>query len=205
MNIAEALHCAGCGHTLGLEPVALPSALSCPSCKHRLQAFAGTSGALQDCPQCGGQFVENALLKDLLERKQVMGQLVPSALRQSNPLDQPVTYRRCPSCDEHMQRRNFGGKSGIIVDTCYRHGVWFDQGELPRILEWVRAGGLAQARYKKLGLYDPVHPHRDPVARGLERAQALPSREYNGPASGNAGWAAQGTDIVLDLFCALFD
>ena len=205
MNIADALHCAGCGHSLGLEPVALASALSCPSCKCGLQAFAGASGGLQDCPKCGGQFVENALLKDLLERKQVMGGLVPSAPRQSNPLDQPVTYRRCPACAEHMQRRNFGGKSGIIVDTCYRHGVWFDPGELPRVLQWVRSGGLAQARYERLGLYNPVAPPRDPVTRGLERAHALPSRQYTAPSGGTAGLAVQGADIVLELFCALFD
>jgi len=45
-----------------------------------------------------------------------------------------------------MNRNNFGGNSGIVVDVCPRHGVWFDPGELPRILDFVQAGGLERAR-----------------------------------------------------------
>jgi Zn-finger nucleic acid-binding protein len=45
-----------------------------------------------------------------------------------------------------MNRNNFGKTSGIVVDVCPRHGVWFDPGELPRILAFVQAGGLEQAR-----------------------------------------------------------
>jgi Zn-finger nucleic acid-binding protein len=44
-----------------------------------------------------------------------------------------------------MNRKNFGRSSGIIVDVCSRHGVWLDAGELPRVLEFVRSGGLARA------------------------------------------------------------
>lgn len=45
-----------------------------------------------------------------------------------------------------MHRKNFGATSGIIVDICSRHGSYFDAGELPRVLEFVRRGGLARAR-----------------------------------------------------------
>jgi hypothetical protein len=45
-----------------------------------------------------------------------------------------------------MNRNNFGGSSGIVVDVCPHHGVWFEPGELPRILEFVQAGGLERAR-----------------------------------------------------------
>jgi hypothetical protein len=45
-----------------------------------------------------------------------------------------------------MNRQNFGGMSGVIVDICSKHGVWFDSGELPRVLEFVENGGLARAR-----------------------------------------------------------
>jgi Zn-finger nucleic acid-binding protein len=41
-----------------------------------------------------------------------------------------------------MARNNFGKKSRVIVDICRRHGVWFDAGELPRVLAFVRSGGL---------------------------------------------------------------
>jgi len=48
-----------------------------------------------------------------------------------------------------MLRRNFGGQSGIIVDVCAVHGVWFDRGELPRVLEFVERGGLELERRRK--------------------------------------------------------
>jgi hypothetical protein len=45
-----------------------------------------------------------------------------------------------------MTRRNWGQKSGVIVDVCQQHGVWFDLHELERLLRWMRTGGdrLAQ-------------------------------------------------------------
>jgi hypothetical protein len=36
--------------------------------------------------------------------------------------------------------------SGIVVDVCVQHGTFFDAGELPRVLSFVRHGGLAKAQ-----------------------------------------------------------
>jgi Zn-finger nucleic acid-binding protein len=44
-----------------------------------------------------------------------------------------------------MNRRNYGRKSGVIVDVCARHGIWFDLHELDRLLRWIREGGEARA------------------------------------------------------------
>jgi Zn-finger nucleic acid-binding protein len=48
-----------------------------------------------------------------------------------------------------MLRKNFGQSSGIIVDVCRSHGIWFDSGELPRVLAFVEAGGLELARERE--------------------------------------------------------
>jgi Zn-finger nucleic acid-binding protein len=48
-----------------------------------------------------------------------------------------------------MNRNNFARSSGVIIDLCKKHGVWFDAEELPRIIEFVRKGGLAHAREKE--------------------------------------------------------
>lgn len=48
-----------------------------------------------------------------------------------------------------MNRQNFGGASGVIVDLCGKHGIWFDVGELPRVLEFVESGGLARERQRQ--------------------------------------------------------
>lgn len=44
-----------------------------------------------------------------------------------------------------MNRKNFGGASGVIVDVCPLHGMWFEVGELESVLSFVRQGGLARA------------------------------------------------------------
>jgi Zn-finger nucleic acid-binding protein len=53
-------------------------------------------------------------------------------------------YRPCAVCGQLMVRQNFGHHSGVMIDRCKQHGLWFDADELPRILDWVRHGGLAQ-------------------------------------------------------------
>ena len=44
-----------------------------------------------------------------------------------------------------MLRKNFKGTSGVIVDICAPHGIWFDEGELEKILEFVQSGAMAIA------------------------------------------------------------
>jgi hypothetical protein len=53
-----------------------------------------------------------------------------------------------------MNRRNFGGSSGVVVDVCARDGVWFDALELPRVLAFTEAGGLELARRRQLSERD---------------------------------------------------
>jgi Zn-finger nucleic acid-binding protein len=146
LNPFDATHCLGCGQTLGLEPLEVPSLLRCPACAEAFRAFSGGSGVLGECTACGGQFVEHALLAELLERRELF-RIVPRTLpARENPLRAPVHYLPCPVCGTRMNRNNFGRTSGIVVDVCPHHGVWFDAGELPRILEFVQAGGLERAR-----------------------------------------------------------
>ena len=52
-----------------------------------------------------------------------------------------VIYLKCPFCSERMSRINFGGSSGVILDHCGIHGVWLQNIELRRLLEWWHAGG----------------------------------------------------------------
>jgi Zn-finger nucleic acid-binding protein len=148
LNFPGDLHCRGCGAELGLAPDARPSSESCPDCQLPLRAFQAGSGQLLACERCGGQMVTHGLLRALLEQREALGRAVPSAcdLPRENPLATPVRYRPCPSCRQLMNRKNFGGTSGIVVDVCSLHGTFFDAGELPRVLEFVRRGGLAQAR-----------------------------------------------------------
>lgn len=186
MNVPEALHCSGCGWELGLEPLSEPDSLSCPWCRERLQAFSGDGGRLHDCAHCGGQFVEHGLLLWLLERRAVVGRAVPRRVPQENPLLQPVRYLRCPCCDVLMNRKNFGGSSGIIVDICSQHGSWFDSGELPHVLTFVESGGLDRARAKRRRLAGAESPAFTPYRREAGASEPSPL----------SGWV----DPVLELW-----
>jgi Zn-finger nucleic acid-binding protein len=148
LNVPDNVCCAGCGRDLGLEPIgdAASVQLACPGCRQALEPFRGGPGRLWDCAGCGGQFVEHALLRELLERREVLGRAVPYHVQPDNPLRQPIRYVPCPACEQLMHRRNFGRSSGIIVDICHPHGTWFDSGELPRVLAFVQRGGLEKAR-----------------------------------------------------------
>lgn len=150
MNIPDAVHCSGCGVALGLEPAGESDYLRCPACTVDFDVFEGHPGKLRDCGRCGGQFVEHTLVKSLLERREAYGIVAPRPVRKWNPLEDPVRYRPCPVCRGLMARRNFGGSSGVVIDVCPPHGIWFDAGELPRILSFVEGGGLAQARRREL-------------------------------------------------------
>lgn len=142
------LHCRGCGRELGLLPHDEPSDAGCPDCQKPLRSFKASLGLLQACERCGAQMVSHDLLRALIEEREALGRAVAALAEapRGNPLDNAVRYRGCPICRDMMNRKNFGGTSGIIVDVCAKHGTFFDAGELPRVLAYVRRGGLAKAQ-----------------------------------------------------------
>jgi Zn-finger nucleic acid-binding protein len=40
-----------------------------------------------------------------------------------------------------MTRVNFERVSGILLDRCSDHGIWFDATELDAVLRWIKLGG----------------------------------------------------------------
>lgn len=65
-----------------------------------------------------------------------------------------------------MNRSNFARSSGVIVDLCKLHGVWFDAEELPKIIDFIDGGGLARAREKeKITIADQRAQLRDEQLR----------------------------------------
>jgi len=150
MNAARSLHCGGCGRELGLEPIGSDDERPCPTCNTPLVEFRGNGGVLLDCETCGGQFAEHALLSSLLESREIAGLAVTRRARRSELAISKVRYVPCPTCRQLMNRKNFGGESGVVVDVCATHGTWFDGGELPRVLAYVESGGLALSRAREL-------------------------------------------------------
>lgn len=145
------------------------TALRCPTCGdgHVLTSRQIGEVAVMECSRCVGLWLGQQTFDRLSEQaaQQVLnidevfqplehppgatgsapGPTDSSPASPSPDSSQGTVYRQCPLCHAMMYRRNFGRRSGVIVDVCREHGVWFDADELPRILRWIRAGGLARA------------------------------------------------------------
>jgi Zn-finger nucleic acid-binding protein len=197
MSPPTALYCEGCGAELGLEPIDDAAELACPDCVVLLRAFGDTSGRLYDCVRCGGQFVEGALLRELLEQRALVGRAVPRRQLARTTALAEVRYVPCPACKKLMGRKNFGGTSGVIVDVCALHGVWFDAGELPRVLAFVEKGGLAEERRRahagaaerRRELAIKSAENGDRVLADLEEGYPDPSVYHSSPPAWTQGFA----------------
>jgi Zn-finger nucleic acid-binding protein len=65
-----------------------------------------------------------------------------------------------------MNRINFD-RSGVVVDICKGHGIWFDRDELTRIASFIHAGNLGEARdlHKTELEHERIRNHRTRTKR----------------------------------------
>lgn len=106
--------------------------------------------AALECGRCGGLWLARAVFEHLEEqassgRRPWSGEDGNEPRTPLEHADGPL-YRPCPLCLRLMHRRNYGRRSGVVIDRCAEHGAWFDSGELEAVLRWIRRGGLARAR-----------------------------------------------------------
>jgi Zn-finger nucleic acid-binding protein len=102
---------------------------------------------LFECARCAGLWLDRDVFRALVERARHGRSGLPPerAAAPVAPAAGEWAYRPCPVCSDLMHRRNYGRRSGVILDLCGRHGVWFDHEELTRVLAWVRGGGATEA------------------------------------------------------------
>jgi len=86
--------------------------------------------------------VEQLLSQAVRPSIEIDGPRLNSLVEQAAGSRPPLRYRHCPVCDDLMNRRLYGKRSGVIVDRCRDHGLWLDAGELRQLMEWAHAGGL---------------------------------------------------------------
>ena len=105
---------------------------------------------INECGNCNGIWAPGNRLDLLVNRAleaQKHGETTRSnqphepRVKGGNPMSQGVKYRKCPECEAFMQRRNFRRSSGVIIDTCRKHGTWLDADELEQITGFVLSGG----------------------------------------------------------------
>jgi Zn-finger nucleic acid-binding protein len=187
------VHCPACGAMAPQGPtppwpdddIPLPER-SCVACFRPVigQRVAGI--ALYICDGCGGCFVDTKSISMMLtEANMTRVDAVIEALARRTPRNtvDSKAPRRCPTCINVMTRALSPEGAGVIIDVCRPHGVFFDAGELRRMLEFARR----EARERKeLIRHTPLK-----IEQGSEtREMYLPQPHDAGEAFAAFAWIA---------------
>jgi Zn-finger nucleic acid-binding protein len=100
---------------------------TCPRCGVNLV----DAGSARACPECRGQWIEEAVVSDMVLEMlpvQPLSRLELAVLERTN---EPVA---CPTCKQPMHATAI---HGVPLERCAKHGVWFDAGELQLALQRV--------------------------------------------------------------------
>jgi len=165
----KANYCHSCGKALtATDAAGEASDLECVSCDANTDAdITGEGGrprlhsrrlgkedlSVLECQVCAGMWIESRVFRELTNKAEQRQAIDPAILAPSKTEHagsfsgrKKWSYRPCPECGKLMVRRNYGRRSGVIIDVCRDHGIWFDANELQRILRWIREGGSVDAR-----------------------------------------------------------
>ncbi len=170
----KARYCHSCGTPIVPEETMGESTSStCPACRNKRQMHSRRLGdatvSSLECDGCAGLWLGIEVFEHLAKtaKKQKTIPVFRRSPRRADPDATPRPkpregYRPCPVCRELMNRRNYGlsprggVNSGTVIDYCRDHGIWFDNGELAAILEWLREGGSFQVPGKTVELPKPT-------------------------------------------------
>jgi len=144
--------CPHCGAKADRTIIEGGPTLACPGCKSDMRNVAVGDTAMHECPQCSSLWLDAPTFSKLCVSREERGAVIafvdvgkaqPQTLTVSNAA---VRYVPCPVCRRMMNRQNFGRRSGVIVDVCKGHGVWFEAHELQAVLAFIESGGFEKAR-----------------------------------------------------------
>ncbi|MBL1260851.1 MAG: zf-TFIIB domain-containing protein [Thiotrichaceae bacterium] len=170
----------------------------CPRCGvglHTINLKHDGKFFIERCDQCMGLFFDAGELEALLEQSvsnvfEINRQQLRAINKElyqrdsASELAEPLAfYVTCPVCSDFMQRKNFGARSGVIIDRCHKHGMWLDGGELKRLMEWKKAGG--QLLHEKMAQEEgAVKERRQRHGSMAVRAGTVADTRKNGRISG---------------------
>ncbi|MCA9625671.1 MAG: zf-TFIIB domain-containing protein [Myxococcales bacterium] len=148
-NLAASHFCRSCGDSLRDGDLSeRPGHGPCPRCHEPMSPRLYADLDLDECDACGGVFVEAPMMDRIFARER-SAPLHLALPKREAPRETQVRYLKCPICETLMNRKIFGRVSGVVVDVCKPHGVWFDAGELQAVIDFVQRGGLAETRRRE--------------------------------------------------------
>jgi Zn-finger nucleic acid-binding protein len=85
---------------------------------------------IDHCSDCGGVWLDSGEIDVLGEQAGAMRKELLSALDSDVAEREPSRKRHCPSCGMRLARARLAGLH-VSADRCrFKHGLWFDRGEL---------------------------------------------------------------------------
>lgn len=144
-------HCPSCGSPVSRQDAKRVETWLCPSCEQRLEPADVGGVILHECPGCGGIWLDTAAFSQICSDREQQERVSlfkskPEATGLKTPAVRDRFYIPCPECGNLMNRKNFAGISGIVIDVCKSHGIWFERLELMQIIRFIQDGGMAKAR-----------------------------------------------------------
>jgi Zn-finger nucleic acid-binding protein len=157
---------------------------TCPRCDGAMAEVVVGGVDLDECSACRGLFVGQAAIQHVIADPSYGDALLAELPRaKTSPINSRM-YVKCPVCREVMNRKQFATGAGVVIDVCRRHGTFFDVGELPAIVEFVMAGGLAKAQQKDLErLRDQARQAESDARAAAQQAAIARSYTYGRPMS----------------------
>ena len=106
----------------------------CPRCDEPLVAFEFKGVEIDRCVSCGGTWLDTGELEWLAEQAGVGPGPISEALHAEKRRG-ARTGLACPRCRRRMNAVNIGAESAVELDRCrHEHGLWFDQGEMEKVI-----------------------------------------------------------------------
>jgi Zn-finger nucleic acid-binding protein len=168
-------HCPRCGAAAAKPDELASEGKKCPRCKSEMVLKSLGDVSLLECSRCLGLWLNVATFERICaDREQQSAVLGAATLATSDRTvaASKVSYIPCPECSQLMNRANFAKCSGVIVDLCKRHGIWFDRDELSRIIEFIREGGLDLSRSREKMQLEEERRNLERLKSGVPRSDA---------------------------------
>ncbi len=108
----------------------------CPKCKTvdlKVQNYEGIE--IDKCPKCKGIWLDEGELKPIVDTKEqsFSHEFIKESIENAFagiPMEERKNQIPCPKCGKDMRPVNYNYSSGIVLDRCPGHGMWFDANEL---------------------------------------------------------------------------
>ena len=177
----------------------------CPRCNLGLHLVDLGGSRLRECTKCDGLWIDNETFQEVCREReqQALFMGIPSLQdpKAVASID-PVRYLKCPTCRNLMNRVNFAGCSGVIVDVCKDHGTWFDRAELRRVIDFVRDGGMDKAREREIR--NLAAQRRALEAERISRSVSTNVGMGSSPIAGGLGdYMAGGFEVIDVISCIM--